>query len=100
AAGYNEYYASLQNLRLAGTSFIIPRSYGYYLTNNNQMNKCYSWGNYSISATVRESSEEKFVDKIIYDNSGFILRGSEIELEKGSSKIKGLFKSKVPAYKR
>jgi len=102
-SGYNDYYTSLQNMRFSVTSFIVPQSYGYYLTNNNQLSKCYSWGNYSIAATVRESSEEKFVDKIIYDNSGFILKGSSIELQKGSEKLEGLLKKKrdkVPSYKR
>jgi hypothetical protein len=100
ARGYNEYFTTLQNTPLIGTSFIVPRSYGYYIANNNQLNKCYSWGNYSISAVVTESSEEKFVDKVIYNNSGLILSESQYEMQKGSSQIKGLLKKKVPAYQK
>ena len=91
---YNEYYASLQNIPLAGKSFIVPRSFGYYVANNNQLNKSYSWGNYAISAIVRESSDESFVDKVIYDNSGFILDVAEDKMHKASHKLLPLFKKR------
>ena len=90
--GYQEYYSSLQNIPLTGKSFIVPRSFGYYVTNNNQLNKSYSWGNYSISALVRESSEGSFIDKIIYDNSGFLLAVSSREMHNSSRKLKRSFK--------
>lgn len=91
---YKEYYASLQNTPLAGKSFIVPRSFGYYVTNNNQLNKAFSWGNYNISAIVKESSDESFVDKVIYDNSGFILDVAHDKMHKASHKLIPLFKKR------
>lgn len=92
--GYKEYYASLENIPLAGKSFIVPRSFGYYVTNSNQLGKSYSWGNYAISAVVTESSDESFVDKVIYDNTGFILDVAEDKMHKTSRKLIPLFKKR------
>jgi hypothetical protein len=86
--GYARFYDSLRNGRVTGSCFIVPRSFGYYVDDLNQLKPSYSWGNYSISATVKESSKQAFVDKIIGDNSDLIINAMKSELQKGAKKIK------------
>lgn len=85
--GYASFYKKLRDKPLTGACFIVPRSYGYYVSEDKTLKPAYSWGNYSISATVTESSKEDFVDKMIADNSDFIVNGSKAQLTKASSKI-------------
>lgn len=65
---YYTYYDSLSNSAMDGYSFIVPRSYGHYFSNG-EFKPCYSQGQYAISLSIIESGKEKFVDKIIIDNS-------------------------------
>ena len=85
--GYIAFYRRLRNKPLTGASFIVPRSYGYYIAEDNALKPSYSWGNYSIAATVTESSKEAFVDKMIADNSELIINASKTQLQKTSNKI-------------
>ncbi len=85
--GYNSFYQKLRDTSLTGVSFIVPRSYGYYVSEDNLLKPSYSWGNYSISATVTESSKEAFVDKMIADNSDLIINASKTQLSNASKKI-------------
>ncbi|RTL60318.1 MAG: hypothetical protein EKK37_05635 [Sphingobacteriales bacterium] len=82
AQGYAEYYQKLRGNLLDGRSFIVPRSFGYYLTGNGDRAKCYSQGAYSIHVKVNESSKNTFVNKIIIDNSTQILNSAESGLKK------------------
>jgi hypothetical protein len=84
---YTSFYQNLRNTSLTGASFIVPRSYGYYVSEDNTLKPAYSWGNYSISATVTESSKEAFVDKMIADNSDLIINASKTQLNNASKKI-------------
>lgn len=84
---YIAFYRRLHNKPLTGASFIVPRSYGYYVAEDNALKPSYSWGNYSIAATVTESSKEAFVDKMIADNSDLIINASKTQLQKASDKI-------------
>jgi hypothetical protein len=84
---YIPFYNRLRNKPLTGASFIVPRSYGYYISEGNELKPSYSWGNYSISATVTESSKEAFVDKIISDNSDLIVNSSKTQLTKASTAV-------------
>jgi hypothetical protein len=54
---------------LDGYSFIVPRSFGHFF-DGNEFKPCYSQGNYAITIRVKESGQEKYVDKMIMDNSG------------------------------
>ncbi|MGH2565888.1 MAG: hypothetical protein ACRDE5_15330, partial [Ginsengibacter sp.] len=72
---------------LTGSCFIVPRSFGYYVAEDKLLKPSYSWGNYSISATVTESSKQAFVDKIISDNSDLIINASKTQLNKTSTKL-------------
>jgi hypothetical protein len=67
--GYKTYYDSLSNVSLDGYSFIVPRSFGHFF-DGNEFKPCYSQGNYAITIRVKESGQEKYVDKMIMDNSG------------------------------
>ena len=70
---YTNFYESLKDSRVEGRSFIVPRSYGYYKNNNGDLSKSYSQGAYSISAKVTESANDRFVTKILSDNSNQII---------------------------
>jgi len=66
---YKNYYETMAGERLDGYSFIVPRSFGHYY-NGSEYKPCYSQGNYNIIIKVKESGQDKFVDKLIMDNSG------------------------------
>ena len=85
--GYTAFYENLKNNALTGVGFIAPRSYGYYVSAGNALLPSYSWGNYSISAKVTESSKQRFVDKLIYDNSELIVNASKNKMDKKSKKV-------------
>lgn len=65
---YTKYYNSLKGESLDGSSFIVPRSYGHYY-NGSEFVPCFSQGNYNIIIRITESGIDKFVDKLIMDNS-------------------------------
>lgn len=73
AAGYAAYYENLKNKPVDGRSFIVPRSFGYYLAANNVPQQCYSQGAYSVNVKVKETSKDKFVTKVLMDNSSQII---------------------------
>jgi hypothetical protein len=66
---YKSYYDNLKNKALTGRSFIVPRSFGYYKTDEGKVEKCFSQGAYSIVVKITESSKDKFVTKLLIDNS-------------------------------
>ncbi len=80
------YYDSLKNTRVDGRSFIVPRSFGYYKDQIGNMNKSYSQGAYSISVKITESANDRFVTKVLSDNSSQIIdmigRGAKNALTK------------------
>lgn len=71
-AGYKEYYDKLKGTTLDGFSFLVPRSFGYYY-HEGDFRECYSRGLYNIVIKVKESSKDKFVDKLIMTNSNQIV---------------------------
>lgn len=70
---YTAYYDKLKGQRLDGKSFIVPRSFGYYKNQDGEIKQSYSQGAYSISANVTETSKDKFVTKILLDNSSQLI---------------------------
>lgn len=70
APGYDAFYQKLKGQKIEGQSFIVPRSYGYHIGDNNTAEVSYSQGAYTIDVTVKESSKNKFVNQLIIDNSG------------------------------
>jgi len=70
---YTSYYENLKNKPLDGHSFIVPRSFGYYLAEGKIPRRCYSQGAYAIKVKVKESSIDKFVTKVIMDNSNQLI---------------------------
>lgn len=73
SAGYEAYYEKLKGSKVDGRSFIVPRSYGYYKDQNGNVAESYSQGAYSITANVTETAKDKFVTKILVDNSSSII---------------------------
>lgn len=80
--GYASYYQNLKGKLIDGRSFIVPRSFGYYLAENNQKAKCFSQGAYNIQVNVKESSKNNFINKLIIDNSNEILQSANREGKK------------------
>ena len=72
-SGYDGYYKNLQDKMLDGKSFIVPRSFGYHVVGPNQTKQSFSQGAYSIQVNVRESSKDKFITKVLVDNSGKLI---------------------------
>lgn len=70
---YTPYYERLKGRRLEGKSFIVPRSFGYYKGESGNVDKSYSQGSYTITAKVTESSKDRFVTKILVDNSNLVI---------------------------
>jgi hypothetical protein len=70
---YARYYDSLRGTSIDGRSFIVPRSFGYYKTESGEVNRSYSQGAYSISAKVTETSRDKFITKVLMDNSSKLI---------------------------
>lgn len=71
--GYEAYYEKLKGSKVDGRSFIVPRSFGYYKAQDGTVEKSYSQGAYSITAKVTETAKDKFVTKILVDNSSNII---------------------------
>lgn len=75
--GYAEYYQRHQGKPCKGQSFIVPRSYSYYLNEYDEPAHLFSQGLYTIVVNVKESSKDVFVNKILMDNSGSLLNAAE-----------------------
>ncbi len=71
--GYDAYYDKLKGKLVDGKSFIVPRSFGYYIAANGTAARSFSQGAYSIIAKVKESSKDKFITKVLVDNSSQLL---------------------------
>jgi hypothetical protein len=71
--GYASYYEKLKGKKIDGRSFIVPRSFGYYINEDGVPAKSYSQGAYSIQVNVKESSKNSFVNTLLIDNSGQII---------------------------
>lgn len=72
AKGYTAYYDGVKGKALDGFSFLVPRSFGYYY-HNGDFKESYSKGLYNVIINVKESSKDKFVDKMIISNSSQIV---------------------------
>jgi hypothetical protein len=81
----NGYFKSLSGTRLDGKSFIVPRSFGYRIAAPGVTEPAFSQGAYSITVSVKESTKDNFVNKIISDNSENII---EMLGKKAQQKIK------------
>jgi len=80
---YKSYYAKLENTKLTGKCFIVPRSYGYYRAPNNKVSHYYNKGAFSIAVKVTESSKDSFVNEMLINTSGIgIDYGSGVIMEK------------------
>ena len=79
------YYTDLNSKLLDGKSFIVPRSFGYYVSGTGKTGKSYSQGAYSITVNIKESALDKFVTKVIADNSDKLL---DLLEDKAKEKLK------------
>jgi len=87
-AGYHEYYDKLKNKRLDGQCFIVPRSFGYYKTQDNSIVSLYNQGMFSIAVNVTECSRNSFVNKML-------IRTADAGLDLGQSVIMNGIKAKL-----
>lgn len=84
---------SVKGKLLDGKCFLVPRSCGYYINDKGEMDKCYSQGSFGITAQITESGKEKFVDKLLFDESDMIIKkastkATERATKQGSPAIK------------
>ena len=79
------YYTDLNGKLLDGKSFIVPRSFGYYVSGTGKTGKSYSQGAYSVTVNIKESALDKFVTKVIADNSDKLL---DLLEDKAKEKLK------------
>jgi hypothetical protein len=86
--GYTAYYNGLKNKRLDGKCFLVPRSFGYYKTPDDNIISLYNQGMFSIAVVVTECSRSSFVDKMLINTAGagvdlgeqIIMRGVKAKL--------------------
>jgi hypothetical protein len=83
APGYEEYYKHMEGELLKGRSFIVPRSFGYHREADGEAKQGYSQGMYSIVVKVKESSKDRFVDKIIMENAPTIINQAKANIKVG-----------------
>jgi hypothetical protein len=81
AQGYTAYYEKLAGKKIEGRSFIVPRSFGYYINEDGVPAKSFSQGAYSIQVNVKESSKNSFVNTLLIDNSGQIINAAGDKLK-------------------
>jgi hypothetical protein len=89
SAGYDEYYKKLVGKKIDGRSFIVPRSFGYYINGDGAPSKSFSQGAYSIQVNVKESSKNSFVNTLLIDNSGQIINAAGNKLKDFTSPKEG-----------
>jgi hypothetical protein len=69
-----EYYEKIKGTNLSGKCFLVPRSSGFNYKKNKEFVKCYSPAEYSVIVNVNESGNDKFVTKLMMDNSEEIIK--------------------------
>jgi hypothetical protein len=67
--GYQKFYDNLKGQKVNGSGFLVPRSFGYYVDGEKALQKSYSPGYYSIAASVKESSKNSFIEKMIFTHA-------------------------------
>jgi hypothetical protein len=70
---YKKFYADIKSRPLSGYSFLVPRSYGHYLTEQGETKECFGQGGYDIVINMNESGREHFVSKLVLNNSSTIV---------------------------
>jgi hypothetical protein len=78
---YQSFYDSLANAAMEGYSFIVPRSFGHYYADG-EYKPCFSQGNYTITLKINESGKEKYIDKLIMDNSNQVIDALSEQVKK------------------
>lgn len=72
APDHDSYYNDLKGKLLTGKSFLVPRSFGYHMEDD-QAKPGFSQGAYTIDIQVKESSKDHFISKMISENTGLII---------------------------
>lgn len=66
------YYNSIKGQNLDGTCFLVPRSFGYYISENKRLEKCFNSGSYYAFVTVTESSKSSFIEKLVFEHQSLV----------------------------
>lgn len=72
AQNYTAYYNDMKGNLLTGKSFIVPRSFGYHMEDG-EAKPGYSQGAYTIDIKVKESSKNRFISKVISENTSLMI---------------------------
>jgi hypothetical protein len=62
--GYRKYFENLKDTVLSGSCFLVPRSYANLKGNEAAYTKCWSQGQYEISANVNEAGKPGMVTQV------------------------------------
>lgn len=76
----SSWYNALKGKPLGGYSFIVPRSFGYAIDENRELKEVYSQGNYRVEVDVKETGKEKYIKKILAENSDEIIKEGSNQL--------------------
>jgi hypothetical protein len=78
---YKEYYENLRGQLLTGRSFIVPRSFGYHRDAGGATRRGYSQGLYSIEVSVKESTKDNFISRMLIDNAPGIINEAKVNMK-------------------
>ena len=70
---YIEFVKNTIGRKVYGFSYLIPRSFGNYITYQNEIQSCFGKGQYNISATITETAKDHFVSRVMSQNKDYIL---------------------------
>ncbi|WP_143524977.1 hypothetical protein [Labilibacter marinus] len=70
---YEEYYKNVIGTQLDGYSFLVPRSYGSFVSKDGETKRCYGQGQYNISVSINETGTEHFINKAVQNNSNALI---------------------------
>ena len=59
------FYEAMKGKTIGGQSFLVPRSFGYYKTENGDYKPCYGQGLYTVTVNVNEAGKKKYVSKAV-----------------------------------
>jgi hypothetical protein len=77
---YKDFVKNVIGRKVYGFSYLVPRSFGNYVSYQNEINQCYGKGLYNISATITETARDHFVSRVMSQNKDYILDNLQWEL--------------------
>lgn len=70
---FDTYRNDITGKALNGQAFLIPRTFGRFVTHEGELKECYGQGAYNITVNVNEAGKPHFITKIAQDNSNAVI---------------------------